>query len=153
MKNDEIENDRRESDPLYHLLFYPEQDGFATMLVEKAETVLKKRYGEKMRNDKQITETLAMMTGESFDDEDLEAKVFFMLCVFSYEPLFADHFARCYDTQGGYFEEAGPAMFYKTLTFLKQHVKEVLQSPYNITNIVRIIEGSILIIKQKYMMG
>jgi len=160
MKTEKVEKNRMLCDPFYHLLFYPNEivddkkTRFIDLCVKKATEMTYKKYYKSSAPDasaRQMKEQYEIMTTRDFDNDDTEAKLFFLFGVFAREPTYVAGFVDCYDLEGGYFEERGPLQFQKTVKYIRVYMTNIMNSPYNITNVVNIVRNFINEVKCRYM--
>ena len=148
---EEIEKNRKECDPVFHMLYAPE--GFIEQFIETGIAIIRKRYGRHVADDPTIERVFDLLTNNKYEGDDMPIKIAVVFCMIAREPYLATAVAQSYKPDGGLFEERGPQMFRKLMVSAHTYIKQTMRFPYNESNIVEIIRNFVTALQQTYTMG
>jgi hypothetical protein len=148
---EEIEKNRIDCDPVYHLLFCPKD--YIDQFLEIGFKLILKRYGTVVSEDATILRTIKMIQDKKYDNDDLEIKIAILFFIISREPALATKLEQLYNINGGIFENQGPQMFRKLMVSVKEFIRKTLEFPYNKHNIVETISNFNKALRTTYAIG
>jgi len=155
-----IEKEHFKCDPFYRLLF--DTDGtfddntnvkFIDELLATGINIIYTKYGKIIEKHAHISVILKLLQSNKYENHDSTIKLFALLIMIAHEPELADCIAKLYNTKGGLFEQHGPRFYRKTINLLKENIKKTFEFPYNIANIVEILDNFMSSICLKYGCG
>jgi len=157
-----IEKNHFKYDPFYRLLFDTDctfDDNKNVKIIDEllmtGINIIYKKYGQTIQQNTHINVifTLFQTSLNKYNKHSPEIKLFILLTMIAHEPELANCIEKLYDTKGGLFEEHGPRLYRKTIILIKENIRKTFEFPYNIANIVGMIDNFISSIRLKYACG
>lgn len=146
-----IEENRKQCDPMYRLLF--DTANVIDVFLGAAIKIVNKKYKAVLLNDLHVQNIFKLMLAHKYDDDDIHIKLVALVFMIVHEPELANAISKMYDQKGGLFEEKGPQMFFKWVQCAKNFVMQLLNHPYNTTNIAESIHNFKKSVDKVYPMG
>ena len=162
-----IHSTRCMADPIYQLLFFPNEKlpvydqstgalayttTFVDRLLEGVKDMLKKRYGDALQQEVLIKSMFDELKSPSCDSR---IKVFVLMFIIKWEPCVCELIRDLYDTdlKGSMFGEEAMDQYNTLLRLLDVWVEKTIDYPFSQFSIVTLVTNFIDSCTQEYIMG
>ncbi len=144
----DIHDNRCEHDPMYTMLFFPDRERLLFTFTEVAISVIQKRYGKQIMEDK----TISRIFGLLLSINDNEPRLLFILFAIYWERNIAKAIEEAFDGKG-LFEEQDRHHFQLFISKMGEFVEKTIKFKYDKHNAIEIIDNYNSASRIEYVMG